>query len=232
MQKAYAIQTSDYFTKLDTDEFLHYLDNDTVVPVTPSKLDALPYNGAKYHGYLSVGIPSFPCNVSNNPLLEQRFYHAGRWAGKTIFASATFHQIDLGNHNGSQQERFQYLKPHETQFIVMHYHFQCFESLMENNLKALISHGFVSEMDTKSVMIKKLSQICNMDKVTGDCIAISGHKIHSYLHFLLNESLAKSEYYSINSRENEVNMSHKKVFWGNASLNLPINFKGLNKMYF
>jgi len=182
----------DFMIKLDTDEFIGVYDihtNDIFIDKEKvrNSFNNLVINGYAYKcGYT---MESYPTSHKNNPLDYVYFCNPHETNFKTFFYSNTFLHIDLGSHNGAVISPYQNdNKENKTDIMIVHYHYQSFQSYINNCKQAVVSHGYIHPNDTKEVQIQKLS-------ITNH-YAPSHHKINKYLKYLSEPTKYLDEYYT------------------------------------
>lgn len=192
--------TADFVIKLDTDEFLALRGSAGGVEASPADfaayLTSLPVTGGKYKvGYVTESLPSEPCDAATSAALQSTRFSALQPTGfKTFFLGATFQSVDLGSHFGAAVHPFDAITPLATELVVVHFHSQCFELTMENNVKALVSHGYISADDPVEVQAEKCRVIAERAR-QGVCVA-SCHKAMGHLEYLrMGHGAAKEAYY-------------------------------------
>lgn len=191
---------SDFVIKLDTDEFLTLREEDVFTTEgVLAHLDGLPVDGRKYKATFTMNaLPDASCAPgSSAPLRTTRFSPASQWRKddgsgmKTLFLAATYHFVDLGADAGDVAPPFDNARVFDTGLLILHYHNQCFEELYENNLRALISHGYISRGDTPQQQLAKCSELLKGGGFP------SVHKVGAHASFLTNGfEASKVAYYA------------------------------------
>lgn len=178
--------STDFFTKSDTDEFIVRLKHSDdfekrtfSISNISDEINNLPVDGRRYKfSFYSHSVPVTNCSFGDDPAATIFFEKPWKTELKTFFIGSSFKETDLGNHFGRVREPpFSNQDFHSTDLSIAHYHHGCFDVRMFNTKKVLLSHGYISESDPVDAQIKKLSQL--------DAASInSGHKVMIYLEFL------------------------------------------------
>ncbi len=185
----------DFLIKLDTDEFLGVYDCETEnvhidKNTIQNEINSLPLNGLKYKcSYTMIAIPD---RISLDPLLTVNFNKPELTTFKTFFLSKTYAHCDLGSHYGTVISGYDSNIHNETNFIIVHYHYQHVDDYIENTKRALISHNYIDKNDGKEIMIQKLYNLSISNNIN------SIHKVNYYLSFLQNPLFKKNYYDDFN----------------------------------
>eukprot|EP01039_Chlorochromonas_danica_P010412 gene10412-11530_t len=212
----------DYIIKMDTDEFLVHYDHSKEKISFDNILDNLStaiYDGITQKvNFLSFTIPDKgscedPLVRKNGPVFVAPFHSIFLLTVfKAVFPTASMLSIDLGGHSGSIHSDFNtaghrfpgescpssypsYCFRHVPGLSVLHSHYGCMQTEVENLRKAIISHGFISASDTEEQQIAKLAP-----KSTG-CTVISCHKVRAYYAYITNPSGWEGSYYKNLTRQ-------------------------------
>lgn len=189
--------TADFLIKLDTDELLLRSDGTTMHTTGLIEyLDEYPVTGALLK--VAGGGENYPpedCAAGGgNVVVASRRFHlvsAHPDMGRKFFAAPSYSDVDLGAHAGRVLPPFDALPSvFVTNLSYAHFHSACFDNVVENSLRALVSHGYVDLADSKSVMREKLAQRVATSNFPHGSI----HKGVAYLAFLNDEAGERAKY--------------------------------------
>ena len=189
-------KSCDFLLKLDTDEFLAVYDPPSSKVYTShiriqAHLNSLPYNGSMYKvGYYSDVIPPLDNCLPEDDITSTTvlFSCPQRSTHKTFFPSKTFEHMDLGSHAGSVSVSGPGKNVyHTSNFLILHYHNQCFLSYVKNCETVIVSHGYVYQNDSIERRIEKLSAKNGQDYN-------SWHKAAYYLTYLKDPNGTEKSY--------------------------------------
>ena len=192
---------SDFIIKLDTDEFLTLRDGaGFTTKGVMAYLDNLPVDGRKYKAtFVMNSLPDASCVPgTSTPMHVTRFSAAAPWTSswspgmKTFFLAATFQGIDLGSHAGEVVAPYNSDLFFDTQLNILHFHYQCFEDVVANNLRALVSHGYVLESDGAAEQLEKCVKLLQQNPAMN-----SFHKVQNHIDFITKGfEVSKAAYYT------------------------------------
>ncbi len=214
--------SSDYVTKLDTDEFIAL--NAVDISKGPfllhgmtRELDRIVYDGriVKF-GYTTLGWPNQTIceardGLNNTDLLLDKalyFTEPIPTTFKSILPSISVTNSDLGNHRGDVHPDFtlydcmlsdgsiQSIPPthHVTNLSIIHFHFGCFEEFIANTEKAVVSHRYIKGNETREEKIHILAPL--IADFTKECNINSCHKVANYVEYLNDTESCKTKYYA------------------------------------
>ncbi len=156
----------DFMIKLDTDELLTVYDPSTNAVTTNSSiiqqyLNSMPIDGRKYKvGYVAGNLihnigPSDKCTVKEVSMLTITHFTPMAPAGsfKSFFPAFAFRFCDLGSHYGTTAKGFNKPTTLPSNLALFHYHYQCFERVMEINRQAVISHKYLTGKESEQEAI-------------------------------------------------------------------------------
>eukprot|EP00667_Euglena_gracilis_P024473 EG_transcript_28194 len=177
--------SADYFTKLDTDEFLVKSGNNISVEVD-EVLKAI--HDAKLNGHravISATLTYEPDDIDVCWPLGQKFAVSrevmkGAAYAKGFLPAPTFAHADLGFHSGESMGAFNQVKP--IHLATLHFHFLCYEEWIRVSREVVVSHGYIDANDSKEEQLRKLSVMQGGNSI---------HKVWNYLHHLQDEEKNK-----------------------------------------
>lgn len=199
-------EVSDFMIKLDTDELLVLYEHNATFKVDRKSimeyLATLPNDGLMFKAsWISSSIVErdkcrdeddvFKTSTKFAPFLET-------WQ-KTYFSSKSYRHLDLGGHSGwihpalikNRSKRQQF---HTTRLGFFHYHSQCFHRVVENNLRAILSHRYLDGNEDKDTAIKKLEVLLGPN-YPSICAVLSCHKVWDYVAYLKDHEASERLYY-------------------------------------
>jgi hypothetical protein len=194
----------DFILKVDTDEFLALSNHKGGIQVAGVReyLDWMPIDGSKFViGRLMNVIPPqrHNCTATDDPAMETRFTVPTDINGyKVIFVAPSYYSSDLGGHGGVVHQPFDNSKTVISALGIVHYHNQCYKTMMRNTLRAVLSHGYINTTDTVRVRIKKCEQLVGGYKGR-QCVVNSCHKVFQYLEHLYNATQSRLNYQAVMS---------------------------------
>lgn len=209
--------SSDFFTKLDTDEFLGMamlsrasgaLDFEVGLPVRDYVDSLQVLNGTRFTpGYLVESIPPPACG--SNPALRTNFTSiAASKRKKTLFVAQAFGSVDLGAHSGSVRRPFNSTGCQGTDLLLFHFHDDCYDKVVQNDRKAVLSHGYILANDTLDVARAK----CEALLFKRGRNFYSWHKVLGYLNHLKDPAI------------------HRRTFYHRYEKRLHVQYDGLAKL--
>jgi hypothetical protein len=225
MQRARSI--GDFLIKLDTDEFLfkwnadgnhrvdsismkHYLEN-----------EARMIDGHMYKiGYVIDNKVESDCSSRDDILLNTKHYTEVLPAGgfKTFFPTSTFDYMDLGSHYGRVNVKSDPGMYHSSELGIIHFHFQCYENFVNNNIRAMISHQYINANDSIETRIEKLAVVSQSAAYS------SFHKALELKKYYEDPSYHKKSYFNQFSDPDGVKFPRNFTFIRNKMLALNAEF--------
>jgi hypothetical protein len=238
----------DFMIKLDTDELLVLYDGDddnnpnggdnrssSGVAETNNRnkfslskdaithyINSLPFDGAMYKaGYVASNkIEKHLCRDDDNVFVTSTTFSPFRKSmAKTFVASPSYDHMDLGGHTGRTHPAFRGKDYHITRLALVEFHTQCFHRVLENDMRAMLSHGYLTtknvlvgddkddhhhhhhhhhlRRDQKEAMIEILSAL--LVDFPQHCRIPSCHKAFEYLQYLKNPERSEMNYYLENA---------------------------------
>lgn len=192
----------DYVAKVDTDEFIALTVPDRAAP---GKLTYTPYGVQQYlnnltwdgrrlkWGYYADGVSSKGCTPEDMPTDTVEYSRPQLSNLKILIPSWTYAGMDLGAHRGTVDPPYHAGGVVDTMLGMAHLHNACYESVVANNRKALLSHGYINADDSKEVQLEK----CNgLTERAMKCRMPSCHKILDYLAHLKDPIAHRAAYES------------------------------------
>jgi len=227
-------KASDFIIKMDTDEFLvtnskhseckyshktrNHVTDCTLTPYgvmeTIQGLKRLS-NGERLRiGHMQISISSSAACVDNNRTYDiKSSYLGGITPGggyKAISDSRTFRGLDLGGHTNLIVKPFgKELEDIYTDLGILHFHYKCWKSEIENCRKVLVSHNIISKEDSDEMAKIKLLErhgLSNNRSIVCRTSVINGTSWHKQLFYMkyLFECITEGEWYnaSLNPYQN------------------------------
>lgn len=196
----------DFMIKLDTDELLALYDPHTMTFQVDRKsifdyLATLPFDGDMYKvGWIASSVVEQDKCKDDDDVFRTatKFTPFVETLQKTFFNSRSYRHVDLGSHIGwlhpALENRPKWSQYRITRLAIFHFHSQCFHRVVENNLRAILSHGYLDGKESKEIAIKKLGAILGPD-YPSKCSVLSCHKVYDYMSYLMDHEIQEKSYY-------------------------------------